>query len=106
MIMNSIFLMAQPGGEAGGLMSLIPWIGVFVVFYFFMIRPQMKRTKQLKEFRANLSKGDKVVTVGGINGKIKDVSETSVVIESEGTTLRIEKSALSATGEAELAKKK
>lgn len=104
--MNSIFLMSTPQGEASGLMGLIPWIGVFVVFYFFMIRPQMKRNKQLKEFRANLKKGDKVVTVGGISGKIKDVSETSVVIESEGTTLRIEKSALSATGVAELATKK
>lgn len=105
MIMNNVFLMSQPGGEAG-LMSLIPWVGVFVVFYFFMIRPQMKRNKQLKEFRANLAKGDKVVTVGGINGKIKEVNETSVVIESEGTTLRIEKSALSATGQADLATKK
>lgn len=104
--MNSVLLMASPAEGGNGLMGLIPWIGVFIVFYFFMIRPQMKKNKALKEFRETLKKGDKVVTVGGIHGKIKDISETSVVIDSEGTTLRVEKSALSVSGVAELANKK
>ncbi len=67
------------------------------VFYFFMIRPQMKKQKDLKKFRENLSQGDKVVTIGGIHGKILEVSDTTVLISSEGTKLRFEKSAIAQT---------
>ncbi|MBC9811887.1 preprotein translocase subunit YajC [Crocinitomicaceae bacterium CZZ-1] len=67
------------------------------VFYFFMIRPQMKKQKELKKFRENLSQGDKVVTIGGIHGKILEVSDTTVLISSEGTKLRFEKSAIAQT---------
>jgi preprotein translocase subunit YajC len=67
------------------------------VFYFFMIRPQMKKQKDLKKFRAGLSQGDKIVTIGGIHGKILEVSDTTVLISSEGTKLRFEKSAISQT---------
>lgn len=67
------------------------------VFYFFMIRPQMKKQKELKKFRETLSQGDKVVTIGGIHGKILEVTDTTVLISSEGTKLRFEKSAISQT---------
>ncbi len=67
------------------------------VFYFFMIRPQMKKQKELKKFREGLAQGDKVVTIGGIHGKILEVSDTTVLISSEGTKLRFEKSAVSQT---------
>ncbi|MFT5336754.1 MAG: preprotein translocase subunit YajC [Sphingobacteriales bacterium] len=96
--MNTIFLMAPPAEGANPLVSLLPWIGVFVVFYFFMIRPQMKKSKELKKFREELKEGDKIITAGGIHGKIKTLAETSVVIETEGGQLRIEKSALSQDG--------
>jgi preprotein translocase subunit YajC len=70
---------------------------MLVVFYFFMIRPQMKKQREQKEFRSNLKQGDKVVTIGGIHGKILEVTDTTVLINSEGTKLRMEKSAISQT---------
>ena len=96
--MKQLFLMAPPQGDSNPLLSLLPWIGVFVVFYFFMIRPQMKKAKEVKKFREGLKSGDKVITVGGIHGKIKTMGDTSVVIETEGGQLRVEKSALSQEG--------
>lgn len=70
---------------------------MLVVFYFFMIRPQMKKQKEQKSFRENLKTGDKIVTIGGIHGKILEVTDTTVLINSEGTKLRMEKSAISQT---------
>ena len=69
------------------------------VFYFFMIRPQMKKQKELKKFREGLKAGDKVVTIGGIHGKILEISDATVLIQSEGTKLRLEKSAVSSAME-------
>ncbi len=84
------------GGQQGGLASLIPMVLIIVVFYFFMIRPQMKKAKEAKKFRESLNKGDKIITIGGIHGKITEVAETTFVIETEGgAKLRIEKSAVS-----------
>lgn len=69
---------------------------MFLVFYLFMIRPQMKKTKEEKEFRSALKKGDRIVTIGGIHGKIADVKESTVTIETgDGGKLKIEKSAVS-----------
>jgi len=67
------------------------------VFYFFMIRPQMKKQKELKKFRENLASGDKIVTIGGIHGKILEVTDTTVLVTSEGTKLRFDKSAVAQT---------
>lgn len=67
---------------------------MLVVFYFFMIRPQQKKQKELREFRSNLSQGQKVVTIGGIHGKILEITDTTVLVSSEGTKLRFEKSAI------------
>jgi len=95
----SILLMApQEGGSGMG--AFLPLILIVVVFYFFMIRPQMKKTKDLKKFRENLKKGDKIVTIGGIHGKIVEEQETTFTIEVEGQNrLRIEKSAIAMNGE-------
>ncbi len=80
--MLNIILMAQPQGqEANPLMSFLPLILIVVVFYFFMIRPQMKRQKETRQFREGLKKGDKVVTTGGIYGKIISVQETTINLE-------------------------
>ncbi len=70
---------------------------VLVVFYFFMIRPQQKKQKELKKFRENLTVGDKVLTIGGVHGKILEVTDTTVLINSEGSKIRFEKSAVSQT---------
>jgi len=80
--MMNIILMAQPqGSEANPMMSMLPLLLIVVVFYFFMIRPQMKRQKEVRKFRESLAKGDKVVTTGGIYGKIVEVKETTIILE-------------------------
>jgi preprotein translocase subunit YajC len=79
--------------------QIIPLILVVVVFYFFMIRPQTKKQKELKKFRESLQTGDKVVTIGGIHGKILEVAESTVLISSEGTKIRLEKSAIASSTE-------
>jgi preprotein translocase subunit YajC len=69
---------------------------IVVVFYFFMIRPQMKKAKDHKKFIAELQKGDKVITTAGIHGKIVDMNETTIVVETEGGgKIRFDKSAVS-----------
>ncbi|HLU87041.1 MAG TPA: preprotein translocase subunit YajC [Taishania sp.] len=75
--------------------QLIMVLLMVAVFYFFMIRPQTKKQKELKKFRDGLAQGDKVVTIGGIHGKILEVTDTTVLLSSEGTKIRFEKSAIS-----------
>ena len=82
-----------------GMQSLLMLGLMFLIFYFFMIRPQMKKQKELKNFRENLKAGDKVVTIGGIHGKILEVSDTTVLIQAEGTKLRFDKSAIAQSSE-------
>lgn len=96
MNLESILLMAQPQGQqGGGWASLLPLVLIFVVFYFFMIRPQMKKAKEAKKFRENLKKGDKIITIGGIHGKIVDINDATFIIEVEdGVKLKIEKTAV------------
>lgn len=68
---------------------------IVVVFYFFMIRPQLKKSKQQKKFREALAKGDQVVTIGGVHGKVADIKDTTVIIEVEGgNRLKVEKTAI------------
>jgi len=82
------------GGGSGQIIMLVMMV---VVFYFFMIRPQQKKAKEQKAFRSNLKQGDKVLTIGGIHGKILEVTDTTVLINSEGTKIRLEKSAIAQT---------
>jgi len=86
----------QNGEQKGTNWSSYLFIGlIIVVFYFFMIRPQSKRAKEERKFREALKKGDKVVTIAGIHGKILELDETTAVIETEGQgKLRIEKAAI------------
>ena len=68
---------------------------IFVVFYFFMIRPNQKKQKAAKAFRENLNKGDRIVTIGGIHGKVEAVKDATVTITTEdGSKMKIEKSAI------------
>lgn len=75
---------------------------ILVVFYFFMIRPQMKKQKELKAFRENMSVGDKIVTIGGIHGKILEVAESTILISAESGKLRLDKTAVSSSAEDKL----
>ncbi|MEY3727775.1 MAG: preprotein translocase subunit YajC, partial [Bacteroidota bacterium] len=85
--------------SGGGANQLVMIVLMIAVFYFFMIRPQMKKQKELKKFREGLKAGDKIVTIGGIHGKILEIADSTVLIQSEGTKLRIEKSAVSSAME-------
>jgi preprotein translocase subunit YajC len=88
------FVLLQISGS--NLMSFLPMVLIVVVFYFFMIRPQMKKAKDHKKFVAELKKGDKVITTAGIHGKIADLNETTFLIETEGGgKIRFDKSAVS-----------
>jgi preprotein translocase subunit YajC len=82
-------------GGGQGIQSILMLGLMVLVFYFFMIRPQMKKQKDLKKFREGLKAGDKIVSIGGIHGKILEISDSTVLIQSEGTKLRLEKSAVS-----------
>jgi len=76
--------------------QFLPMLLIIVVFYFFMIRPQMKKAKDHKKFIEELKKGDKVVTTAGIHGKIVDMNDSTFLIEVEsGTKIRFEKSSVS-----------
>ena len=79
--MNVILMMQPEGQDANPLMSFLPLLLIIVVFYFFMIRPQMKRQKEVRKFRESLAKNDKVVTTGGIYGRIVEVKESTIVLE-------------------------
>ena len=94
--MNKLFIVLQQAAtQGGGLMSFLPLILIIVLFWFFMIRPQMKRQKELKNFRESLQKGDKVVTTGGIYGKVAEIQDYYVILEVEGQVrLKIDKSAV------------
>ena len=83
-----------------GTSSLIMFGMIFAVMYFFMIRPQIKKQKLEREYRSALKKGDSVITIGGIYGKITDIKEDAFVIEAHGgTKLKVSKTAVSMTGD-------
>jgi len=90
-------LMGQPaqGAEPNPIMTFLPLVLIVVVFYFFMIRPQMKKQKELATFRNSLEKGDKVVTTGGIYGKIVEMKDNTVLLQvDENVKIRVDKAAI------------
>ena len=96
----NILLQADAAGETD--FSFIILIGgMFLIMYLFMIRPQMKRQKEAKTFRDGISKGDKVVTIGGVHGKVISVSDLTVMLELESGKVRVDKTAVSPTGNAD-----
>ncbi|MDY6903750.1 MAG: preprotein translocase subunit YajC [Thermodesulfobacteriota bacterium] len=72
---------AQPAPQGGGFMGLVPLILIFVIFYFLLIRPQQKKTKEHQEMVNNLKKGDPVITNGGIHGRLTAVDDATVTVE-------------------------
>jgi len=102
MTLLSLFLQADAGTSGGGLFGLggsggmiVMMVALFAIMYFFMIRPQQKKQKKLQEERNALKVGDKVVTAGGIHGRIKEVSDTYFIVEiAESTRIKIEKSSV------------
>lgn len=83
----------QPAG--GGWSMWVMLILIFVIMWFFMIRPQRKQQKELEKFRNALKKGDKVVTIGGIYGEVAEIKDRTVIIKVDGETkLRVDKNSL------------
>ena len=89
----------------GQLTQFAPFLLMFVVIYFFMIRPQQKRAKAEKEFESSLKAGDKIITKSGLHGKIAELAETTVVVETMSGKLKMERSAISMEMSAALNKK-
>ena len=95
--MNKIFfLQATTGNDNSGMMNIIFLFVIFMIFYFFMVRPQNKKRKELQNMRENLKKGQSIVTIGGIHGKISDVHESTVnIIIDSNTKIKVDKSSIS-----------
>ena len=89
----------------GNLGNILPLLLMFVVLYFFMIRPQQKRAKNEREFESNLKVGDKIITKSGIHGKIVELADSTLVIETMAGKLKMERSSISMELTATLAKK-
>ena len=83
--------------DMSSLSGMLPFLLMFVVIYFFMIRPQMKRQKNEKLFQASIAKGNKVITTSGIHGKILDIvdNDNTVIIETGAGKMKFERSAIS-----------
>jgi preprotein translocase subunit YajC len=91
--MTSAILLQAGGFNIG---SILPMVLIIIVFYFFMIRPQIKKQKDQKKLADDLKKGDKVITTAGMHGRIVEVAETTLLIETEGGgKIRFDKSAIS-----------
>lgn len=80
MITNLVLLQeAAPAGN--GMMNIVMIVALIAIFYFFMIRPQQKRQKEIRKFREALTVGDRIITAGGIHGKIRGVKDSSFIVE-------------------------
>ncbi|MFM7234850.1 MAG: preprotein translocase subunit YajC [Flavobacteriales bacterium] len=93
------FTLLQAQSQGGGMDTLLLMVGFFAIFYFFMIRPQMKKAKEQKKFQEAVKIGDRIMTIGGIHGEVIETDETTVVIKIDQGRMRIEKVALSVTKE-------
>lgn len=94
--MLAVILLQAPGGGSGGTLNLIFIGGILLVFYFFMIRPQQKKQKDQKKFISEIKKGDMVVTVGGVHGKIASMDEATVILDVDrGAKIKVDKSSIS-----------
>lgn len=97
-MLNSILLQAQAGGSSWTGMLMI--VAMIAIFYFFMIRPQSKKQKELKKQREAMKNGDKVVTAGGIHGRIKELKETAILIEvAPGVSIKVDKNSVYPLGD-------
>ena len=99
--MNIAYAMGQGGaaaqGGSGGFASFIPLILMFVIFYFLLIRPQQKKTKEHRQMIDNLKTGDRIITSGGIHGRITGVSENELTVEiAEKVRVKVNRASVSA----------
>lgn len=94
-----VFLQNTTQGGGNSMMSLVFMVGIFAVFYFLMIRPQQRKQKEQVKFRNSVKKGEKIITIGGIHGKITEVQKDTVTLEiDKGVKVILERSAISMEG--------
>lgn len=94
---SSAFAQAAPAAAPNPLTSFLPLIIIFGIFYFMLIRPQMKRAKEARAMVAALAKGDEVLTTGGILGRIEDIADSFVTLEiADNVRIKVQKNAISA----------
>lgn len=99
--MNTLLVCLQAGAQGGDYSFLIMMVAIFAIMYFFMIRPQNKKQKEIANFRKNLEVGQEVITAGGIYGKVKEIEETFVVLEiASGVKIKIDKNSIFANAAA------
>lgn len=97
-LINNAYAQAAPAAGGGGLAGFLPLIIIFVVFWFFLIRPQMKQAKEHKNMLEALTKGDEVVTNGGVLGKIIELGDNFILLEiAKGVEVKVQKHSISAT---------
>ena len=95
MIISSAFAQSAPAADGGGFIGLLPIILMFVLLYFLMIRPQMKRAKETKAMIEALQKGDEVITAGGVLGRISRIGDAYVTLEiAPNTEINVQKGAV------------
>ena len=96
-------LMGAPGGQGGttqSLIGLLPFVAIFGIFYFLMIRPQQKQRKETQRMLSELKKGDKVITIGGVHGVIQSVRESAVILKvDENCKIEFSRSAIASVKE-------
>lgn len=106
-VLNSMVLLQESAEGGGGLSGMLMIIAMVAIFYFFMIRPQNKKQKEIKKAREALKTGDRVVTAGGIHGKIKEINDDTFHIEiAPGVSIRVDKGSVYPAGEPAKADKK
>ncbi len=94
-MLNTILLQAADGAGGSSMMSLLMIVVLIAIFYFFMIAPQQKKQKKINAFRDSLKKGDKVMTAGGIYGRIREINDTFVLLEIDSNvTIKIDKNSI------------
>ena len=99
--MLTSILLQDAAAQGNGMSTIIMIVLMIAIFYFFMIRPQQKRQKEIKKFRDSIKNGDKVITAGGIYGKVKEIEDNVVVLEiASGVKIRIDKNSIFANAAA------
>ncbi len=93
-MLNSI-LLAEAAPQGNGMGSILMIVALIAIFYFFMIRPQSQQRKKMREFHESIKVGDKLITVGGVHGKVKKVNPDTLLLEiASGVTIKVNKSSV------------
>ena len=96
--MNLNLIMLQDAAAGSGFSSIILIVAFIAIFYFFMVRPQQKKQKEINKFRSELNNGDRVITAGGIYGIIKDIKDNYIILEiADNVRIKIDKNSIYAS---------